>query len=264
MVERRRVLAYLPPFPPTSGGGGDPAVGGDLSGSASAAQVVGIRGVPIDGTTPESGQSLVYDLASGTYKNAYLARYFSTGAAAQAGAPHVVGTFVIVYPGATPDEAGTYEITTNDGASFPSDYTKVSDHTDTAGEVGVIDADGNFTASDVETALAELANGQVLGKTGTLSITNNVIDFVTASAYASAQFLVTLINGTQRYQTTVLVVHDDTTADVTETNVQPGPGVSIVPVTFSADIASGDLRLIATATDTGWSYRVRRLALQST
>jgi len=259
MGQRKRL--YILPQPVPAGAGGDPAVGGDLAGVASGASVIGLRGVPLSGVPLVSGQTYVFDSISGQLVPAYLARYFATGAAAQAAAPHIVGTFVIIYPGATPTEAGTYEVTANGGAAFPADYTKVSDHTDTAAEVGVIDADGNFVPTDVEEVLAALATGLVVPKTGALLITNNVIDFFQVASYKAAKYIVTLSNGTQRYQSTIDVASDGTTCTVTESDVEVGPGVTTVPVSFDADVASGNVRLLAIASQVGWSYSVRRLAL---
>jgi hypothetical protein len=98
---------------------------------------------------------------------------------------------------------------------------------------------------------------------GTLSAGATTLDTVAVAEFRSAQYLVTLINGEQRYQSTIDVVRNSaTTADITESSIVVSDTVTTVPVTFDADISGGNLRLIATATSTGWGYRLRRIAAQ--
>lgn len=80
----------------------DPTLGGDLSGTASAATVIGIQGVPVVATAPTSGQTLVYNGVTNQYEPRHDPQYFISGAAAQAAAgvtPFVNGTTIVIYPG---------------------------------------------------------------------------------------------------------------------------------------------------------------------
>jgi hypothetical protein len=240
---------------------GDPTLGGDLFGTASSATVVGVQGVPVSASAPSAGDNWIYDASASEWVPGPAFSYYVSGAAAQAAAPHINGTYVVISPGSPTSDAGTYQITTNGGAAFPADYTKLSDHTDTAGEVGVVDAGNYYGGTDVEAVLQEIGAGLVSGPTGTLLVATNVIDSILATACEGGDWQILLENGTLRYKTTLSVAHDGATASATESASVPGPGVGVLPVTFDADISGGQLRILATASAVGWSYRVRRLAL---
>jgi hypothetical protein len=140
-----------------SGGGGGGVLAGDVTGPAATNTVEGIQGVPVDSTAPTAAATLIYNADTTQYEPAVPVQYFASGAAAQAASPFINGTTVVVYPGTPASEAGTYQVTTNGGAAFPADYTKVSDQTDTASEVGIVDVGGYYAAPDtVESALQEL------------------------------------------------------------------------------------------------------------
>jgi hypothetical protein len=241
---------------------GGPA-GGDLSGVYPNPTVVGIQGVPISGAPTTSATVLKFNPITAQLEWWPEVIYAATGALAAAGAPYLLYQTVVIYPGSVPAEAGTYQVTSNDGSAFPGDYTKVSDATDTASEVSIIDAGNYYAGNNVEDALQEIGAGLVSGPTGALLVTTNIIDSVAIAVCEGGTWEILLENGTLRYKTMLAVAHDDTNATASEFGSDPGPGVGVLPVTFDADISAGNLRILATATILGWSYRVRRLTLQA-
>lgn len=253
------IMRVAPSAP--GGGGGPVALAGDLSGNTSAATVIGLRGIAIAVTAPATGQSYVYNAATNEWVPTLLFKYYVSSAAAAAAAPHVNGIYVVIDPGSPTSEAGTYQITANGGASFPADYSKVSDRTDTASEVGVVDAGNYFAPTNVEDILQDIGAGIGNALSAALLVATVAIDSVPAAVFGGGDWELLLVNGNLRYKSIVSVTHDGTDTSVIESNIVTGPGVGVVPVTIDADINAGNLRILATATSLGWSYRLRRLAL---
>lgn len=243
------------------GGGASPGavVGGDLTGTTGSATVVAIQGVPVDNAVPVSGDKLIFD---GTdYVPGKDVSYFASGAAAQAAAPHINGTTVIISPGSPTTEAGTYQVTANGGAAFPADYTKVSDHTNTASELGVVDTDDHYDGTDAEAVLKNIAEGAIRGIKFPLLIGTNVIDAVLAATYPGSDWAISLTKGTLTYKATLSVAHDGALTSLTEHSAAVGTGIGVLPVSFDADITGLNLRMLAVATEAGWSCHIRRTAL---
>jgi hypothetical protein len=244
----------------TVGGGGAAPIGpagGDLGGAYPTPAVRGLFGIPMSAAATVGGQELVYNAASGNWEPVQPIRYFASGAAAQAASPFINNTTVVIYPGSPTSEAGTWQVTTNGGIAFPADYTKVSDATDTASEVSIIDSGNYFTSSNLEGATQEIGAGTILAATGALPIGTTPLATHLIAIYGSAEWVVELVNGTLRYHVHLSVSHDGVNAVVEEFGGVPGPGVGVIPVTFDADVAGLDFRLLAVATGVGWSYRVR-------
>lgn len=239
--------------------------GGDLGGTYPNPSVVGIQGQPVSAAAPNTGSTLVFDGAQYTPANQY--RYFSDSGNAVAASPFIDGTFVVLYPGIPTAEAGTYQVVSNGGITFPGDYAKLSDATDTASEVGIVDAGGFYNGSNVEDALQEIGAGTVSGPSGLIASgaipTDTIIDTFNALVYGGGDYDLLIVNGNLRYKTMLAVAHDGATVDVSEYGANPGPGISIMPITFSADILAGNVRIIATAAAlaAGWEYRLRRVLL---
>jgi hypothetical protein len=103
-----------------------------------------------------------------------------------------------------------------------------------------------------------VANANVTGNltVGTLNVTSNtvttsatgqaVLDSFATSALASAKYFVQVKSGTDYHTTEVIVVQDATNVWLTEYgSIQTGPSLG----TFSADINTGNCRLLFTPTN---------------
>lgn len=237
------------------------AAGGDLGGFYPNPIVVGIEGIAIDAAPTGSGAQLVYDLATNKYYFTQPTMYFMTGAAAQAAAPFINGTTVVINPGSPTTEAGTYQVTTNGGAAFPADYTKVDDNTNTAAEVSIVDAGGYYPApKEVETALQDIGTGIAGVLTTVLAAGANVVDTVPVATGRQALWSYTLEKGAVTYAEHNRAVNDGV---ATPSNGAYGTVLTagVIDVVMTVDISAGDMRLIATAASAGWSIKYRRLEL---
>jgi hypothetical protein len=263
MSDEHRSRLSPPGFPPPSSGGTPTgAAGGDLGGDYPNPSVVKVGGTPINTlVAPVAGATWVYDSVSGKMILRVPFRYFASGALAAAAAPLLNGTFVVLNPGSPTSEAGTYQVATNQGAAFPGDYTKISDSTDTASEVGIVDTGNNYAESDVEGALAAIGGGSILPQIKAVAMGDNVLDRVVSATYGTGVWIVTMVKGNLRLVTTLSVAHNGTAAVIVQSGTVVGPGITTPPFTFDAALVDTDLCLMVNATDTGWSGRVRRIAL---
>ena len=243
------------------GGGGAIIMGGDVTGDPATSTVVGIQGVPVDGAPLTSSDVLKYNPDTGHLEWHSAVHYAISGAAAAAAGPYLLDETVVIYPGATAAEAGTYQITSNDGTTFPGDYTKVSDDTNTASEVGVVDTDDHFNGVNAEDVLKEIATGAIRGIKFNLLVGTNVADLVPHATYRGGDWAVMLTKGSLAYKTLLSITHDGALAAASEYGSTPGNGLSTMPISFDADITGVNLRVLMVASEAGWSCHIRRIAM---
>lgn len=229
---------------------------GDVTGVIGANTVERIRNTNVDGAPAAGGQQLIYDAVSGNLQWYSLPVYTSLANAAADQANQIIGARVVIFGSAGGAEDGTYQLTAKTGAA--GDYTKISDHTDTASEVLIVDAGGFYTASEVESALQELG-GAVLGGISYSGLTagTTVIDSIAIATYRGATWEVTTDDGAGNVEIfTVQASHDGATAQYTVTG--PGPQ-GTVPVTASVAVNGANLELSLTITGgSTWEGRVLR------
>jgi len=240
-------------------GGGSPptgVAGGDLTGAYPNPTVVAIQGQSVPSPAASSGQVLTWDGTNLVYNQPQLA--FASLAAAVAAQPQVVGSRIIISPGATASEAGTYQVDANTGSS--GDYTKISDHTDTASEVTIVDAGNYYVSTNVEDALQEVGAGSS-GNQTTAGVSSATVVASVSDSNNSVVWMITAVDGTERYTEQLMVTHDGSTA-YTESQ-----GTAIVPaaagkITTSVALSGGDIELTFTPSSGTWDVTVKAVALQ--
>lgn len=126
-------------------------VSGDLAGTSPAPTVEGIQGRSIGNTAGASGDVLMFNGSGITWVQEVKA--FATGADAAADAPLVNGRRIVITTGA---DQGFWQVTTNNGAAFPADYTQLTTSATMAADWNVADGDNLFQGTDGETISREL------------------------------------------------------------------------------------------------------------
>lgn len=185
-------MRTLPPYPPS--GGGDPALGGDLSGTASAATVDGINGIEIKTTAPAGAFAdnmplQVRRLAGTDYIVGSLKLPIAGGGTNAGTAADARTSLGCVATGSTTSASGTgatgAETPTFTGTAPTAAFAVLLSGT------GITAVGSTVTTSDNQTAVL----GQYIGCALTSSATN-AIYYITASAACTGAPLVLTVCGT--------------------------------------------------------------------
>jgi hypothetical protein len=177
----------------------------------------------------------------------------------------VNGTTVIINPGTIPAEAGTYQVTTNQGAAFPADYTLVSVSTAVDTGIGLTDPGGYFPGlTNVSQALQGLAGGEpTVGTiTGSLLLAAVTMDEFAYAANGGMNWEVLVYKGATSYSSVITASTDGAgNANHVEYGVSVTPPAGTFDFTLSVDNTGGMFRLRGIALSLGWSFVVRRRGL---
>lgn len=197
--------------------GGVPLVlSGDVTGFLFNNTVEKIQNNDVASTAPTGGATLVWNDDTSRYEPVLPVQYFADSAALVAAAPFVDNTRVVLSPGSPTSEAGTYNVDSNGGVSFPADYTKISDTTETADEVAITDSGGFYPlSSNVEEALQALGplnRTNIQGPVSLAASSETLIDEVLVDNVGGVVWELYLIDDTtgDRINYTVQANHDGT------------------------------------------------------
>ena len=130
----------------------------------------------------------------------------------------------------------------------------------TASAIVARDASGNFSAGTVTVnavALAQVASVSQAAFTATTTTNNQVVDTFAAATFRSASYQIQVVAGSTYQITNLLVVHDGSAPFITEFG-SVSTGTSLA--TFSADVNSGNVRLLVTPTLSNTTIKVVRTA----
>jgi hypothetical protein len=116
------------------------------------------------------------------------------------------------------------------------------------------DLAGTYPSPTVKSGTATIVGSLVNGST-------TVMDSVATASAGACDWIIEVVNGTQRYTSEIHGVTDGTTANHVEDGIALGPGVTSIPIVFNVDVSGGALRLTGAATAAGWSFRVWRVQL---
>ena len=222
------------------------SLGGDLSGSAS---FDGSADITITATIQANSVALGTDTTG---------NYVATIAEGTSGAETGTSGLTIV---AAAGEGTAATIALANSGVTAGDYTKVT-----------VDARGRVTAGTNPTTLAgygitdalstagntlPLTNGALSSATLTTSTTgaNQVIDAIATTAARTVKYLVQATSGSDYHSTEILVLHNGTTAYLTEyATIYSGASLA----TFDADVSGGNLRLLVTPVNAATTIKVVR------
>ena len=99
--------------------------------------------------------------------------------------------------------------------------------------------------------------------TGTLAVGANTVDSLAIATYGDALWEILIRKGTTRFSTNIRANHNGTTPNHVEYGSVVSPPAGTVDVTFDVDISGANMRLVATAGSTGWTYSVLRRTLNA-
>jgi hypothetical protein len=183
-------------------------------------------------------------------------QYFTTARARQAiTASDTGGLGSLSYDNST----GVITYTGASDAEVRALFTGGTGVTITTGTIAIGQAVG--TADAVQFGSINLDNHAILD-TATLTTSattaDQVIDTVSAAAYRTVKYVISVSSGTDYQAVEMLVVHNGTTATQT-TYADLSTGVSLA--TFTVDINSGNVRLLTTPVNAVTAYKVTRTAI---
>lgn len=173
-----------------------PDLAGDVTGPIDANTVVAIQNKAVPAPAV-GGTRLVYDIDSDALVWYSTPVYASLANAVAGQANQIIGERIVIYSEPATSETGTYVI--NDLTGDESDYTKKSDATDTAAEVGIVDAGGYYPGiTEVESALQYIGPRLLDAPVSTLNLTDAVANTIntvdTADTFTAVEWSVTMFN----------------------------------------------------------------------
>jgi hypothetical protein len=239
---------------------------GDVTGPSDANTVIRIRNkntpVPLVG-----GARLVFDITTDSLVWYSTPVYSSLAAAAADQANQILGERIIIFNTPAGAEDGTYSVQALTGS--PADYAKISDATDTAAEVGIVDAGGYYQSNNVEGALQEIGAG-TSGNLTTALVANTptTVASVLVDAVRSVVWDVLVQNPAtgEAERWTVESLHNGTattdaaTVDFTVNGLGPNTGnISIIAASLNGAGPTQTMRLQITATAANWAASVKTI-----
>lgn len=207
----------------------------------------------------------MYDAGSGTlvWRNTLVYTSLATAAANQAADGQIVGQQIIIYGSVGGAEDGTYQITVLTGNT--SDYTKISDATNTASEVSIVDAGGYFVSTDVEGALQEVGAKTTSTIVPLVNAVATVAAQVSTHSYGRALWEICIYNAATGVRENWTVdtnnnayTGNDATGIPNYTIYGAGPDANghTIQMDYNGVGALQKMRLLITANGTGWAVEV--------
>jgi len=216
--------------------------GGAVYATSTSALTTGTLPVASGGTGLTSGTSggVLYYSASGTLASsgALTANALVIGGGAgSAPSTTTTGTGVLTFLG-TPSSANLAAAVTDETGSGALVFGTAPTITTSLG-----------LSTSTPTAIGLL---KVATLTTSATTANQVVDSNSSTTYRCVEYFIQIVSGTSYHITKLLVVHDGTTAYVTEYG-----SVSTADIaTFDADISGGNIRLLTTPTNAVTTYKV--------
>lgn len=181
------------------------------------------------------------------------------------------GTSVVLDVGASLNdivEIVSFKTINISSSPFVATLTGTTNQITVAGEAGVSSDLTISLPQDIHTAATptfagvNLANGRVRSVSLTTSDTtsNQVLDTISATTFRSVKYQIQVTSSTSYHVTEVVVVHDGADTFVTEYGTIT-TGASLA--TFTADVSSGNVRLLTTPANAITTYKVLASAINA-